>query len=164
MKNYNKSFSVEITANMIADKLMSNLDPKLTQDRAEKFVDCIIGPMCANDNTHGMKHLYYGLFDLDMEAPKFKEDDHLICSKKIYNNVLVKNKDEDITEATYEQNYEKMGECALVGFDPYRKDTKYQVAYPYTERNGTVTTKHEWVSEGLLEVITDDHVPESTGE
>jgi len=153
MKNYNKSFSVEITANMIAEKFMSNLDPKLSKDRAEKFTDAVIGPMCSNDNTHGLKHLYYGLFDLDMEAPKFKEEDRLTCAKSAYKYILTKNVDEDDVEAKWKQEFEGIGECKLIGFDPYKQHRKYEVSFVTNDSRGEEVTKTEWVDEDDLKQL-----------
>ena len=62
MKNYNKSFNVEITANMIADKFYQKLaefgkdsKDKDIQIKADKLIDSIVGPMCSNDNTNGLR-------------------------------------------------------------------------------------------------------------
>ncbi len=163
MKNYNKSFKVEITANMIADKMMTSLDPKLSNTRREAFVDCIVGPMCSNDNSNGLKHLYYGLFELDMDAPLFKESDELICSHTHYGWTLVKNKDEDQVEAKYERERIAIGPCTLIGFDPYRSSAKYEIEYEIVDSKGRTSRETIWIDESELELAS-DHVEEATGE
>ena len=156
MKNYNKSFKVEITANMIADKLMSNLDPKLKPERAEKFVDCIVGPMCSNDNTHGLKHLYYGLFDLDMDAPLYNESDDLICTHSHYTYVRKlepENAGEPIEK--YVREREIIGHCKLIGFDTYRSSCKYEIEYLELNSKGETSTQTMWIGADELELHSD---------
>lgn len=166
MKNYNKSFSVEITANMIADKMMSNLDPKLKSERAEKFIDCIIGPMCSNNNTNGLKHLYYGLFDLDMDAPVFKESDDLISDHTVYGWVRKFNDDPDNDGdkiVSYERERTPIGHCTLIGFDPYRSNSKYEIQYPELNSKGETSQCTMWIDVSELELAS-DYVEEKTGE
>jgi hypothetical protein len=167
VKNFNKSFKVEITANMIADKLLSNLDPKLTKDRAENFAECIIGPMCSNNNTNGLKHLYYGLFDLDMDAPLFKESDDLLCTARHYHYVqkpIQSPKDVgDESKVEYERKHEDIGQCKLIGFDPYRNGERYEIQYQEMDRSGDISMPTRWVDETELELVS-DHIEEKTGE
>jgi hypothetical protein len=166
MKNYNKSFKVEITANMIADKLVTNLDPKLSKERKEAFVDCIVGPMCSNDNSNGLKHLYYGLFELDMDAPVFKESDNLTCSETYYGYIqkaIPSDVEGEAAQMKYERDRTAIGQCKLIGFDPYRQSNKYQVEYYKLDSKGIHEAATTWVSDDDLELIS-DHVEEKTGE
>jgi len=159
MKNYNKSFKVEITANMIADKLMSNLDPKLDENRREKFVDCIVGPMCSNDNSNGLKHLYYGLFDLDMDAPVFKDTDDLMCDHTYYGYVRkFKDAEDDSSDRIVEFVRERtpIGPCRLIGFDPYRSSNKYEIEYLELDSKGETSHSTMWVEAGQLELASDN--------
>jgi hypothetical protein len=165
-KDYNKSFKVEITANMIADKFISNLDPSLSSERAEKFVDCIIGPMCSNDNTNGLKHLYYGLFDLDMDAPLYKESDDLLCNARHYHYVGKQKagmQDGDEMEIEYIRENEVIGQCKLIGFDPYRNGERYQIQYQEMDRHGDTMLSTKWIDAEELELAS-DNVEEKTGE
>ena len=162
MKNYNKSFKVEITANMIADKMMTSLDPKLSNTRREAFVDCIVGPMCSNDNTNGLKHLYYGLFDLDMDAPIFKESDELICGHTYYGWMSTGEGNEE-DPIKWERDRIPIGQCKLIGFDPYRSSNKYEIEYTEFDRSGVSSKSSTWVDVDQLELAS-DRVEEKTGE
>ena len=87
MKNFNKSFQVKITANMIADKLLNVIDSNMEQSKRELIAESVIGPMCSDNNKNGdvqMRHLYFGLMESDITAPKFKDTDSIECSKKIW--------------------------------------------------------------------------------
>lgn len=166
MKNYNKSFRVEITANMIADKMMTSLDPKLSNTRKEAFIDCIVGPMCSNDNTNGLKHLYYGLFELDMDAPLFKESDELFCSETFYGwteKPVESDVEGEAATMKWTRDRRKIGLCKLIGFDPYRSSNKYEIQYTEFDSKGVESIATTWVSDEELE-LTSDRVNEIISE
>ncbi len=173
MKNYNKSFKVEITANMISEKMMNTIMDFATQTKdgtvqhkAEKLVDTVIGPMVSNDNLNGLKHLYYGLFDLDIEAPLFKESDELFCDATQYHYVAKQKagmQEGDEMETEYVREREAIGHCKLIGFDPYRNDEKYQIQYQEMDRTGDISLTIKWVNNselGLHSDNVDDNISE----
>lgn len=170
MKNYNKSFKVEITANMIADKFMSKLAdfPKFQgkkddngdiQRKAEKLVDSVLGPMCSNNNSNGLKHLYFGLFDVDIEAPLYKDTDDLVCTETQYryHKIVVKPTNENEQESEeIKRDRLPIGPCRLIGFDTYRDGSKYEIEYSTFNSKAEVEgTDTMWVSESDLELASD---------
>ena len=172
MKNYNKSFNVEITANMIADKFHQKLaefgkdnKDKNIQAKADKLIDSIVGPMCSNDNTNGLKHLYFGLFDLDIEAPLFKDTDRLISDDTHYGWHQIQEGIDEEGEPTMKWTRDriKIGQCKVVGFDTYRNSNKYEIEYDVFDSKGVVSKERTWTNERHLELAS-DHVEEKTGE
>ena len=147
-KNYDKSFSINISANTVADKLAESLNPKLSRDKVEKLVDTIVGPMVANDESTALKYLYFGLFDIDIEAPVFKESDMLSCSKEAYTYI-----ESDEVKGEFKEEYKVIGSCKLIGFDTYRKNQQYQIEYSRLDRNGKSIDKTMWVNESDLNVM-----------
>ena len=144
MKNYNKSFSIEITANMIAAKLRESINTKLSDTKIDNLVDTIIGPMVSNDNNHALQHLYYGLFDVDVEAPAFKKDQKLYCTQTHRDYI------EEVEGEPRQSRSVEIGECKLIGFDTYRKHGKYEIEYLCHNSAGESHKEACWTGESSL--------------
>ena len=157
MKKYNKSISIEIQADVIADQLAEQFNgSKLPNHRKDALVDGIVGPMVSNNDSNALKHLYFALSQTALDAPIFSEKDKIACTKKVYTYRPGPVEDEKPFAKDYmiEERVE-IGPCTLLSFDTYRNYDKYEIGYTTANRHGNSEEHTKWVNPDYLMSLKD---------
>ena len=95
MKRFNKTITVEIQVDSIAQQLLSTINPEFKH--REELVESIIGTAL---NSNSMLYIYNSLNGFTNDI-NFAVGDTVFCEKKIYKHILV--------DDSWVEKYEYMG-------------------------------------------------------
>jgi len=131
MKQFNKTISVEVSVDSIANNLLSNM--KEDFKHKELVVEAIIGSALEKG---GLGYIYNSLNGFNNEI-NFQVGDAVISTDRTY----LGTKDET---GKVERNHQEIGPCSVKEINIYA-DRKLLVEYSTYNRSGEFVVEQEWV-------------------
>lgn len=133
MKKFNKTISVEVSVDTIANKLVESFKDDFKHK--ELVTESIIGTLL---NENRLSDLYNTLNGYTNEI-NFEPGDIVHCTEQYSTHVLN-------DEGGYDRDYQKLGNVRVDEIDIHRKHGKLKVYYKYVDIKGTTQTSYKWVS------------------
>ena len=133
MRSFKDNYTVEISVDSIAQKLLSLMKDNNTP-YVERVVESIIGTALDTDRLGTIYHTLMGLsLDIDLEI-----GEHVLCSHVTYMYKTPESREKKDSQRS------ELGLCQVVDINPYKKD-QVLVEYDYYNVNGDVIKTTMWV-------------------
>ena len=129
MKKFNKTISIEVSVDSIADNFLSQLNPDFKHK--ELLAEAVIGSALEKGN---LGFIYNALNGYNNEI-NFQIGDKIICTSNAY----IWNQEKQKSE------YTKIGECVVREVNVY-SSSKLKVEYSYINKEGELITDIDWVN------------------
>lgn len=130
MKKYNKTITVEVSVDAIAEHLLNSMDKEFKHK--ENVVEAIIGPALEKGT---LSYIYNALYGYN-NGLNFAVGEEVMCTTKEY---MSYQEGDGLKEG-----YREIGKVTILEIGEY-KDKKLLVQYVYTDSNGKNTQKEMWV-------------------
>lgn len=136
MKKFNKTISVQVSVDSIANQLLGNINPAFAH--ADLLAETIIGTSL----NKGTLNLLYNSLNGYTNEIDFHIGQVVDCDQMVWNCSPV---EEASGETSWKHVRQPMGTCTVVEIDLYA-DKKLRVEYPEINEKGVMRMETEWVN------------------
>jgi hypothetical protein len=140
MKKFNQVITVEVSVDSVAQHLLSTISDSFPH--GEQVVETIIGAML-NDNKLGFLYNSLNGYSNDIN---FVVGQSFYCSTKKYMYKSEESREKNDTQMS------EIGQVLIKDINIYDKD-KVLVSYDFYNKDGSISTKEDWVNHLTLSVI-----------